>query len=209
MTARELEALLRLLSHYTESEIDQRTRPLRDRNLIPHGPRGANAPHLEPHHAALVLLTMVSRRAVDAGKTAVRSAKLRLAPHRAINLPQETELLSVLAKAFSADQPHIKRRFEALVDGSAAWVSYDQSGALATALFLEARAIKAATKKAHLYESTGASLCNHRFVLGEGAFADLIGEFNRTSDKSGWRLGDDNTRALGSTDTTGAKKSST
>src|SRR5262245_9743467 len=206
MTARELEALLRLLSHYTESEIDQRTRPLRDWNLIPHGPRGANAPHLEPHHAALVLLTMVSRRAVDAGETAVRASKLKLAPHRAINLPHETRLLSVLAKAISAGQPHIKRRFEALVDGSAAW--YGQSGEVTTALFLQARVIKAATKKAQLYESTGASLCNHRFVLGEGAFADLIGGFNRTDEKSGWRPADDNPRALGTTDTTRAKESS-
>src|SRR5262249_55149664 len=123
------------------------------------------------------------------------------------NLPHETELLYVLAKAFSAGQPHLKRRFEALADGSAAWVSYDQFGA--TALFLEARVIKTATKKALLYESTGASLCNHRFVLGEGAFANLIGEFNRTSDKSGWRPADDYTRALGTTDTIGAKESST
>lgn len=62
MRAREFEKLLALLDPkpWTASEIDQRTRGLRDAGLLPVGGRGLNAPHITAQHAALILISLAA-----------------------------------------------------------------------------------------------------------------------------------------------------
>lgn len=182
MTARELEALLQQLSGYSQSEIDQRIRPLRAANLIPHGPRGSNAPHMQPIDTVFALFAMISRRAVDAGPTAVRASALKLARRPEIDWYSGATLLEVLEDAFTTYGPNINR-FEALSDGSAAWIELDQDGKSTTALFVEEKILKSKTKNKK-YENFGSALCNHRFIVGRKALSELNGEFKQAGIKS-------------------------
>lgn len=68
MRARQFEKQLALLepNPWSASEIDQRTRGLRDAGFLPVGGRGLNAPHIMPQHAALILISLAAtNRAVE------------------------------------------------------------------------------------------------------------------------------------------------
>ena len=134
MITRKLEKLLVLLSGYQPGEVDQRIRPLRERDLIPSGPRGLNAPDLEPLHAALVLLTMVARRATDAGKTAMRAMDLKAVPRGDCAVTAETALLPVIAAGLVAGSAFLQR-VEIFCDGSLAWISIRENGEVKSVLF--------------------------------------------------------------------------
>lgn len=75
MRAREFESSLIGLSPWRPSEIDQRTRGLRDAGMLPVGGRGLNAPDIEPQHAAAILLSLA---ASDRAPDAVDAARTRL-----------------------------------------------------------------------------------------------------------------------------------
>lgn len=165
MIARDLEALLASHSGYQRGEIDQRVRPLRDHNLIPYGPRGPNAPAMEPLHAALIVLTMVSRRAASSGEIAMRAMDLQLVPRPAFSLDGSQRLAAVLATGLSIGSSFL-HRVEISSDGSLAWVTVVEKRKPVTFLFCDdAKMIQWVAEHPDTYEAQGGSLCNHRFVM--------------------------------------------
>ncbi|MBK1839966.1 hypothetical protein JHL17_21400 [Azospirillum sp. YIM B02556] len=56
------------LANWPASDLDVRTRQLRERDMLPKGGRGLHAPDIGPDHAATILIAMASAsKAVDAG----------------------------------------------------------------------------------------------------------------------------------------------
>src|SRR5689334_1814244 len=67
MRARQFEMLLASFGLWSSSEIDQRTRALREIGALPIGGRGLNAPDITAEHAAMILIALAStERAGDA-----------------------------------------------------------------------------------------------------------------------------------------------
>lgn len=172
MIMRELEAMLTLHSGYQPGEIDQRMRPLREHNLVPHGPRGRGAFHIEPLHACLGLLTMVSRRATDAGAVAMRAMDLKLVPRAGVDIAANTTLPVLLAAGIQAGG--IIKRIEIFCDGSMAWATMAIGKKTATVLLTDDRKV-AAFVKAHpeTYDAQGRHYCGHRMAFA-GEFLDVI-----------------------------------
>ena len=167
MITRELELMLANFSGYQRGEIEQRIRPLRDRNLIPSGPRGVNAPDLEPLHAALVLLTMVARRATDAGAVAMRAMDLKSVSRDGCALQGGTSLLPVISTALAGAIGYVER-VEILCDGSLAWVTINEDGTAKRVLFTDdAKMRRRISSNPDVYDRQGAMFCGHRLVLTE------------------------------------------
>lgn len=173
MITRELERILTFHSRYQPGEIDTRTRPLREHNLIPSGPRGVNAPDLEPLHAALVVLTMVSRRAADSGAVVMRAMDLKMVPRAGCNLDKPTTLAVMLAAGISAGSSLLKR-MEITCDGEMAWATIIVDDAPVTLLFTDDPKVQEWVQcYPETYDAQGASYCGHRFVIN-GALIDQI-----------------------------------
>lgn len=66
MRSREVQQFLASITSRPLSEIDQRTRKMRELAEIPTGPRGLNAPHMDEGNALLHVMSLVSRRPSDA-----------------------------------------------------------------------------------------------------------------------------------------------
>lgn len=175
LIAREIEAFLAERSGYQPGEIDQRIRQLRH-SLIPSGPRGLNAPHLEPLHVAICLLAMVSRRATDAAKVAMRAMELKSVPRPGIGI---AELALALAPALAAGVirgSDMIRRVEITCDGTMAWVTLADGGTL---FFCDDKKLtKAIEKDPSKYEAAGSHYCGHRFVLTGAIFDQLRAEMS-------------------------------
>lgn len=172
MIARELEKLLTFHSGYQPGEVDQRVRPMRANGLIPFGPRASYAPHLEPLHIALVVLAMVSRRAADSGKIAMRAMDLQMVPREGCAL--EPKPLAVMLAAAVSYAGTLIERIEISCDGSMAWATVLLEGASHRILFMDnykaTRAIAADSSK---YDAFGLSYSGHWFIL-TGAVIDQI-----------------------------------
>jgi hypothetical protein len=172
MIARDLERLLTFHSGYQAGEVDQRTRPLRGHNLIPHGPRGVNALDLEPLHAALMVLTMVSRRAADAGEVAMRAMDLELVPRR--GFPLDATALAVHLAAGIVAGSGLLRRMDIACDGSIAWAEIVVKGKAHRVFFTDDPKVKrAVADDPSTYEATGGTYAGHWFIL-TGAVLDQI-----------------------------------
>lgn len=165
MIARDLEELLTRHSGYQRGEIDQRVRPLREHNLIPYGPRGPNAPAMLSLHAALIVLTMVSRRAASSGEIAVRAMDLQLVPRPGMALAGDHRLASIIAVGFQEGSGFL-RRIEISCDGSLAWATVVDDGEPVTFLFCDDKKMTDwVAENPDTYDAQGGSLCNHRFVM--------------------------------------------
>jgi hypothetical protein len=172
MNTRDLERILVRYSGYQPGEIDQRTRPLRDHSLIPSGPRGVNAPDLEPLHAALVVLTMVSRRATEAGATAMRAMELKPAPRPGCRL-DALNLAVTLAMGLTKGSAFL-RRLEIACDGSMAWATIAHGRKVFRLFFTDDdRVLQALEDDPSVYDATGGTYAGHWFIIN-GAIIDQI-----------------------------------
>jgi hypothetical protein len=153
-------------SGYQPAEIDQRTRPLREKNLIPQGARGVHAPSIEPLHAALMVLAMVSRRATDAGAVLARAMDLKSVPRPSGQFPQQS-LATVLAGGFVMGGDFLKR-LEVSCDGAIAWATCTVNGDTSRILFCEDDVVAFVEKFPDTYDAQGEGGCGHRFVIGRG-----------------------------------------
>lgn len=78
MNTRDFERRISLQLPYSASDIDQRTRRLRELSLLPDGGRGRHAPDINACDAALLFLALLADEAADAGKVACLAGALRL-----------------------------------------------------------------------------------------------------------------------------------
>jgi len=172
MNSKQLERLLTRLSGYAPGEIDQRMRPLRAHELIPHGPVGRHAPDLEPLHVALCLLALVARRASDAGPTLVRAMSLRCIPHpEALDVKFE-ELAPAIAIAVALG-PSVVRRIEVAADGRMAWLdAFDRRFHFTD----NPAAFDQVALHPESYDTQGASYLGHAIVFGTGAIERIHDE---------------------------------
>lgn len=190
MRAGELQRFLTEMSGYQPGEIDQRIRPLRGHDLIPHGPRGFGAPELEPDHVAMCLLSMVSRRASDAGPVAIRAAALGMVGREGTASfgPPGTALRIFLASGLGSGSSSL-RRVEVRSDGGLAWLeACADNGVWHRLLFTDnSEMVRHVARFPEAYDAQGGSHCGHWLILRGALFDQLILEMasNDESD-SGW-----------------------
>lgn len=178
MNSRELEGLLATLSGYPPGEIDKRIRPLREKSLIPHGPRGPHAFQLEAIHAALCVLCMASRRAVDGASVAVRAMDLQLIPRPGCPLEPKMALADALETAFLAGS-EVVRQVDIASDGSLAWVVMRIEGENYRLAFTDSEKVRrAVARRPETYDSVGEGWCGHVFSMRAGAIDQVMLELN-------------------------------
>ena len=77
MRVREFEHCIASITPWSVSDLDQRTRRLREHRMLPTGGRGTNAPEMAPEHAATLLIALGgAERAVDAHKAVLEYAPM-------------------------------------------------------------------------------------------------------------------------------------
>lgn len=176
MKAREFHALLANLTGATLGEIDQRTRYLRDHDLIATGPRGLGAPDLKPIEAALMLLSLVSRRAADAGPIMARAMDLTaIVPPDLREWPLEdtTALATVLMAGLSRAETMFDR-IEIMADGSMAWVDFALSDFRRRVLFTDEERVRSwVAEFPDTYDSQGVTVLGHRLVITGAVVAQI------------------------------------
>jgi len=69
MRVKEFEREIAALTPFGATALDQRTRSLREANMLPVGAPGPNAPHLDIRHAASILVSLAAETARDAART--------------------------------------------------------------------------------------------------------------------------------------------
>lgn len=176
MKARELHALLANISGSTLGEIDQRTRYLRDHELIATGPRGVGAPDLKPLEAALMLLSLASRRAADAGPVMARAMNLTLVVPPELSewpLGETKALAPVIAAGLSKAEP-VFDRVEVLADGSMAWVDFALSDFRRRVLFTDDDRVRNwIAEFPDTYDAQGITVLGHRLVISGAIVAQI------------------------------------
>ena len=173
MNMRGFEAFCARHSGYGPSEIDQRVRPLRELRLVPFGPRGPAAPHLEAMHGAFAVLSMVARRASDVKEVVQRAMKLQSVARDGWRpLDHDVGLVAMIALALT--DRNVVDRIEVFCDGSLAWVTLFLDGERRKVLFTDDEKIRDyVTAYPETYDATGAHYMGHRFVM-TGALADAL-----------------------------------
>ncbi len=176
MKPRGAQAFLVRHTGYSEGEIDQRMRPLRERKLIASGPRGLGALDLQPLEAALMVLSLVSRRSADAGFVTARAMDLKaVIPPDVANTPlaEVGPLASVLAAGLTG-RATIFDRMEILCDGSMAWVDFSLDGHKRRVLFTDdPNVTEWVAEFPDTYDAQGATALSHRMVVT----GDLVAQF--------------------------------
>jgi hypothetical protein len=165
--ARELAELLAAHSGYPIGEIDQRIRPLRERDRIPHGPRGRNAPHLDPSQAAYALSCMVARRPSDVDEVISRLENLVCDPSSDKSDDRLFHMLSfpyVLSGAIVLGSTAFQR-VEICCDGSMAWAD----------VFYDGKQFRLRFSDVPGEKDRDSSYCGHRSIIP----GDLIDEVGR------------------------------
>ncbi|GJE60731.1 hypothetical protein [Methylobacterium trifolii] len=184
MNAKQFQSLLARMAGIPESEADQRMRVLRQAEIVPTGARGRNAPDIEPIHAAFMILSLISRRAVDAGAVAHRAANLQM-----LNGPikEGATLGALLAALVLHHGDALIRRVTVSEDGSAAWVLPEPGGATEW-LFVEPQAAREIAQSGTNPADYGQSYMGRRFVLGGGSIAQMGLKLSKAVE-SGWHDG--------------------
>lgn len=187
MNSRDLERRLSAMAGYAAGELDQRFRALRELGLIPHGPRGPQAPQFEPIHVAIGVLSLVSRRAAVAGEITLRAMNLSsIAPPRVYGLkPMRLGVAVALAIGHGS---RVVRSIEVEGDGSLAWVEIHDGGRWHRLVFIDDPEIRdRVEEEADLdeYEATGANFLGHQFKMRAGAI-DRLHVAAMFPTESGW-----------------------
>lgn len=181
MKARQFESLLVTLSGLSAGELNQRTRPLWERNLIPYGPRGLGAPEIEPLHAALMILTMVSKRATDSGSVMARAMDLKAVERPGAEIMRGHALATLLASAMVKGSS-LLQRLEVSVDGAMAWATCQIDARVVRVLFCEPDIAKFVKRYPNTYDAQGSSLCAHWLVIGPGFIDQAMIELSEAED---------------------------
>lgn len=193
ITGRQLQVLISRFAACQPGEVDQRTRHLYEKNLIPQGPRGTAAPRMQPLHASLMLLCMVSRRASDAAAIMVRVMDLQAVVPAGSNsaIADGMRLAPTLAARLLENGPKFDR-VEILGDGSLAWAELNGQ----RILFTDDDQIRSdALESPSSYAATGSMYCGHRLVITAGLAAQIALELAEHDSRAGFA--DDRQRKAG------------
>lgn len=182
MNAKQFEELLAERLSIAGSEADQRMRALRTAGIVPVGARGRHAPDITAIQASLMLLSMVSRRAVDAGPVAHRASNLR-----GVNTPfaANTTLGAFLAALIQNPAESLMRRVLIAEDGSSAWMLPDAPNVYDEWLWIEPGEVEEIKNSGCEPSNFGRAYLGRRFVIGGGAIAQIGIEISKDME-SGW-----------------------
>lgn len=176
MRVRELEMMLAKTLNYPAGQIDQRMRPLREGGILPMGGHGLHAPNIEPIHAALMLLQLVSLRASDAGPIGHAAMNLELvpvpgAPNAFFDVDDSQRVTLGAALALLIMHPDLEwQQVEVACDGGRAWLTITWREELIKLVFAKdpASVSSVVGGKIERYRNQGAADIGHRFVMGAG-----------------------------------------
>lgn len=189
MNARNAERSLARYSGLTESDVDQRMRPLRDKGLLPTGGRGPHAPEIEEDSAALMMLQLVSRRAVDAFSVGLIAAdQARMVPYpcepQPFGVPTPSEGVSLhTALIFLLQNPDFAwSRLVVACDGRTAWLTIRPELVL---VFSAEHPAPPASVAA--YDKLGSAYFGPTFTLSAAVVKNIAADLRQPPEKrSGW-----------------------
>lgn len=190
MNSKEFERLLAFLSGWTKSEVDQRTRPLRELGILDKG-AGRHTPDLTHVHASTMLLTLVARRATDSLEITRKLLRLRAvlppkAPEWLQLMLTGDRLVEALALVLASPDSAVIEDLRIQADGSIAWVTIRRGATSCRVWFTasdEARQFVADYPDA--YYAQGGTYVGHCFCMGEGAFAEIALSLREKTESGG------------------------
>lgn len=182
MLAKHFEAMLAKQAEISASEADQRMRPLREAGVLPVAGRGRHAPSINALHASYMLLSMVSRRAVDAAGVALKAAGLVAAKSP---LAAQTKLGVLLAYLLQNPDDDWMRRLMISEDGCLAWMVSDLEQAGEQWLWSTPEALEELKTSGCDVANFGRGSMGRWFAIGGGAIAQLGIKIQQKT-QSGW-----------------------
>jgi len=174
MIAKEFETYLSRFAR-GPSEMDLRIRGLRAEGHLP-TVRGRHAPHVTPFQAAMMMLSAVSHRAVEAGACASRIAALKVVPRPGLDLSEGVTFGSYLGELLSSPAAlHDLPRFhiEILEDGRFARVLFSGGGSIV--FTSDERVHRELQQWPEYYDKTGHHGFERRFYMSQSALLDVAG----------------------------------
>ena len=193
MKSADLRQLLQRLSGYSPTEMDQRSRPLRNAGLINYGPRGRHAPDMSDLDTIMYLLSMVSRSAKDVAQVTKRAFYLPAVPHetRAPNIGVELGLF--VAGFFTPDSKKTIHQIEIACDGSFAWADFEVGGHQFRVLFSDRPGtVDWVRDNPDAYDNQYAHYAGHTYIIRGGVIEQIrLKMFHPT--EGGW-VGDEKDR---------------
>ena len=169
-------------------------RPLREANILSHGPRGISVPYADVIEVCYMVFAMVSRRPTNSGETARRTADLQLvAPPglsdwNGIDLQGKWPLLVLLSTLIKRPILGDYRRLEVAEDGRRAWLTVEHGSAGTIDLLFVCptryeKMVRHIGAELETYKNQGAAYCGHRFVIGAGAIGQIGIKFEEAQRK--------------------------
>lgn len=194
VNTKDFEKRLARLTGWTESEMDQRVRPLRDGGLFERG-AGRHTPNLTALQASLILLQLVARRSTEASEVGRRTWDLKAvvppgAPEWVRLLLEADKLPQIMSLAFELPESATIESLRLPSDGSYAWLTL-RRGSLTCPVWFTADEEKTQWVSDHpdAYENQGATFVGQCFYMGAGTFAEIALGL-KTEKQSGW-VGDE------------------
>lgn len=172
MNVKELETYL---SKYTRgpSDMDLRVRALRAGGHLP-TVRGRHAPAVTPFQAAMIMLSAVAQRSIEAGSVATRVAKLPAVPRAGSGVVDGIGFADYLASLIASPEAmHSLPRFH---------IEIAEAGGFARLIFEDGKSILFTSEERvrhelqqfpDLYDSTGRHGFERRFYISRSALADV------------------------------------
>lgn len=190
MNTKDFERRLAFWSDWSESEIDQRIRPLRDGGVFGRG-AGRHAPDLTPLQAALMLLQMVPRRATDAAVIGRQAWDLKAvippnAPEWAIEVLAYARLPEVMSVCFDLPDSVAIHSLRVQSNAAAAWMVLRRGDEICEVWFTswdERRTWVEAHPET--YHNQGTTFVGQCFYMGHGTFEEIALGL-KTAKQSGW-----------------------
>ena len=155
------------------SEMDLRVRGLRAEGHLP-TVRGRHAPHVTARQAAMMMLSAVSPRAVEAGAYASKIAALRVAPREGLDVPEGTSFGDYLSDLIASP--------EILANLPSFHIEILEDGRLVRIVFAGGRTIVFTSEQSVLrglrgspenYDKVGYFGFERRFYMSKGALQDV------------------------------------
>ena len=157
------------------SEMDLRVRGLRAEGHLP-TVRGRHAPPVTPLQAAMMILSVVAHRAVEAGSLASRIGALPVVPRAGLDIPNGETFAEYLASLISSPA--------AVAEVPRFHVEIPEDGRFARVVFADGKSILF-TGDQHVrqdleqmperYDSTGRHAFERRFYMSRSALLELAG----------------------------------
>lgn len=178
MNSKEFERLLAFLSGWTKSEVDQRTRPLRELGILDKG-AGRHTPDLTHVHASTMLLTLVARRATDSLEITRKLLQLRAvlppkAPEWLQLMLTGDRLVEALALVLASPDSAAIADLRIPTNASHAWMTIRRGTSSYRVWFTESdKGRQFVADDPDTYYAQGGTYVGHCFCMGEGAFAEI------------------------------------